>query len=349
MGLTIKGLVIGGAAMTACAAAAPAAKIDRWEMGGTGGWDYLTLDATAHRLFVTRFDRVEVLDSRSGAMLGTVAGTEGVHGVALDQRGRGFTSNGRANSVTRFNTSSLAVERVFAIPGENPDAIVYESTTDEVWTFNGKSHDATAIDAETGRVAATISLGGKPEFAVSDGHGTIFVNDEDHALIHAIDVRKHRLQATWSLPGCEEPSGLALDSRHSRLFSVCANETMAVTDSVSGRHVATVPIGAGPDAVAYDATLNEIYSSNGRDGTLTLIHERDPDHFDIEATLLTQPSARTLALDPLAHRVYVAAARFDTPLSEPAATKPRRPTMAADSFCILVVDVTPSKRGRHYP
>lgn len=313
-----------------------ATAMTKWPVGGTGGWDYLTLDAPSHRLFVARFDRVMVLDTSSGASVGVVSGTDGVHGVALDGRGKGYTSNGRANSVTRFDTRSLAVEKVFPIPGANPDAIVFEPTTKEIWTFNGKSKDATALNPETGAVVATVALGGKPEFAVSDTHGRLFVNDEDHATLHVLDVKHHRISATWNLPECEEPSGLAFDAPHHRLFSVCANEHLAVTDSESGAHVATVQIGRGPDAVAYDPTGQEILSSNGKDGTLTVIHERDPQHFDVVATVPTQESARTLALDPSTHRVYLAAASFSHTVPVPSG---ERPAMIDDSFVILSTDV----------
>ncbi len=336
-------VLLGSTAVPDAVNSAPA-MLTKWPTGGTGGWDYLTVDATAHRLFVTRFDRVLVLDSKTGASVGTVPGTEGVHGVALDaSTGKGYTSNGRANSVTRFDAHSLAVEKVFPIPGVNPDAIVFEPTTKEIWTFNGKSKDATVLNPVTGAVVATVPLEGKPEFAVSDGHGRIYVNDEDHATLHVLDVKHHQLSATWSLPECEEPSGLALDSDHHRLFSVCANEHMAVTDSTTGAHVATVPIGRGPDAVAYDAERKEILSSNGKDGSLTIVHERDPGHFDVVVTVPTQESARTLALDAKTHRVYLAAATFNHSVPVPPG---QRPAMIDDSFVILTADLAALRRSQ---
>ena len=220
------------------------------------------------------------------------------------------------------------------ISGQGPDTIIFDESSNEIWTFNGKSHDATVL-ATDGHVVATVALAGKPEFAVSDAHGTIFVNDEEHANMIAIDVAAHRVRATWKLDDCEEPSGLAFDAAHERLFSVCQNGHMAVTDAKSGRHVATVPIGRGPDGAAFDAALGNAYSSNGSDGTLTVVHERDADHFDVAATLDTQKSARTIALDPGDHRIFLAAARFEetgTP-SQPG----HRPPMVPDSFAILVV------------
>ena len=324
----------------AAAAASPetGGSLARWNVGGNGGWDYLTLDAPTHRLFVTRSDRVMVLDTRDGSVAGTIPDTDGVHGVAIDRDGgHGFASNGRGNSVTRFDLKSLKVEGVFPVSGTNPDAIVFDKPSGEVWTFNGKSHDATALKSDSGKVVATVALDGKPEFAVSDGQGRIFVNDEDHATIKVIDVAGHRVSATWKLDDCESPSGLALDDASHRLFSVCANGHMAVTDATDGRHVATVPIGLGPDGVVYDAGFHRVYSSNGKDGTLTVVHERDPEHFDVEAAIPTQRSARTIALDPTDHRVYLAAAMFDAAPVPPG----QRPAMVAGSFSILVVSPKP--------
>jgi DNA-binding beta-propeller fold protein YncE len=314
---------------------ASADTVQRWNLGGTGGWDYLTADAATHRLYVPRSDHVMVVDTRDGHVIGTVPGTEGIHGVALDAKtGKAYTSNGRGNNVTQFDVASLKVEGTYPISGQGPDTIVFDESSNEIWTFNGKSHDATVL-ATDGHVVATVALAGKPEFAVSDAHGTIFVNDEEHANMIAIDVAAHRVRATWKLDDCEEPSGLAFDAVHERLFSVCQNGHMAVTDAKSGRHVATVPIGRGPDGAAFDAALGNAYSSNGSDGTLTVVHERDADHFDVAATLDTQKSARTIALDPGDHRIFLAAARFEetgTP-SQPG----HRPPMVPDSFAILVV------------
>lgn len=323
------------AALIAAASAASADSVQRWNIGGTGGWDYLTADAATHRLYVPRFDRVIAVDTRDGHVVGTVPGTEGVHGVALDPKsGKSYTSNGRGDNVTKFDAASLRVEGTYPVSGQGPDAIVFDESSGEIWTFNGKSRDATVL-APDGRIVATLPLAGRPEFAVSDAHGTIFVNDEEHANLIAIDVAAHRVRATWKLVDCEEPSGLALDAAHKRLFSVCRNGHMSIVDAASGRHVATVPIGRGPDGAAFDAGLGNAYSSNGTDGTVTVVHERDPDHFDVAATLETQKSARTIALDAGDHRLFLAAARFEetgTP-SRPG----HRPPMVPDSFAILVV------------
>ena len=323
---------------------ASADTVQRWNIGGTGGWDYLTADSATHRLYVPRSDRVTVVDTRDGHVVGTVPGTEGIHGVVLDRKtGKAYTSNGRGNSVTKFDVATLDVETTFPIPGQGPDAIVFEESSNEIWTFNARSRDATVL-ATDGRVVATVALAGKPEFAVSDGHGTLFVNDEDHANLIAIDVAAHRVRATWKLDECEEPSGLALDAAHERLFSVCQNGRMAITDAKSGRHVATVPIGRGPDGAAFDAALGNAYSSNGSDGTVTVVHERDPDHFDVAATIETQKSARTIAIDPADHRIFLAAARFGE-TGAPSVPGHRRP-MVPDSFAILVVEPPNASRGQ---
>ena len=329
-------------ASVAFAAAADGA-VQRWNLGGTGGWDYLTADAATHRLYVPRFDRVMVVDTRDGRLVGTVPGTEGVHGVALDPKsGKAYTSNGRGNSVTKFDIASLRVEGTYPIPGQGPDAIVFAESTNEIWTFNGRSRDATVLAAD-GRIVATVALAGRPEFALSDGHGTIFLNDEEHANLIAIDVAARRVRATWKLGDCEEPSGLAFDAANRRLFSVCRNGHMSITDSASGRHVATVPIGRGPDGAAFDAALGNAYSSNGADGTVTVVHERDADHFDVARTIDTQKSARTIAIDPGDHRIFLAAARFEETGTPP--QPGHRPPMVPDSFAILVV-APPGQTGR---
>jgi DNA-binding beta-propeller fold protein YncE len=320
----------------ACAHAATLDRSDRWVIGGTGGWDYLTVDAPAHRLFVTRSDHVLVLDSRSGQTVGTIPNTEGVHGVALAPRlGKGYTSNGRADSVTEFDLETLAVGRTFAVTGHNPDAIVFDDASGHVFTFNGKSHDATVLDADSGKALATITLDGKPEFAVSDGHGRIYVNDEDHARLDVLDVRRNSIVATWKLDNCEAPTGLALDADHGRLFSVCSNGEMAITDAKTGHHVASIPIGKGPDGVVFDASRQEIFSSNGRDGTVTVVKQSDADHYSVAATVETQKSARTSTLDPATHRLYLAAAEFDAP-SDVVGQSPKRPVVKDGTFSILV-------------
>jgi YVTN family beta-propeller protein len=311
--------------------------VERTTIGGAGGWDFITLDQPHHRLFIARSDRVQVWDTDSKKVVGEIAGTAGVHGVALAQAlDRGFTSNGRANTVTVFSLTDLHVLSTIPVSGANPDAILYEPTSKRVYTFNGRSGDITVIDAVSLKVLATIAVGGKPEVAVSDGDGHIFVNMEDSAELLKIDQSQNKILARWPLAPCAGPTGLAIDRLHQRLFSACDNRTMVVLDAVSGRRVATVPIGGKPDGAEFDPALGMAFSSNG-DGTLTVVHEDDPEHFSVAATVTTQDKARTLSLDPVSHAIYLVTALFGaTPPVTAEQPKPRPPVLP-NSFSILVV------------
>jgi YVTN family beta-propeller protein len=311
--------------------------LDRWLIGGTAGWDYLAFDAAGRRLFVTRQDHVDVIDTATGRRSAAIADTLGVHGIALapDQR-RGYSSNGGAASVTMFDLETLRTLKTGKVSGTNPDAIVYEPVGRHVFTFNGGSANATVLDALTLDVIATIALPDKPEFAVVDGTGRVYVNIESAAgQLVVIDAKALAVVATWQLPGCARPTGLAFDPARLRLFSVCAAGTLVVTDARSGRQVQTLPIGEHPDAAAFDQGLGLVFSSNG-DGTLTIIHADDPDHYRVAATLMTQKSARTMALDPVSHRVYLAAAQFGPAPQATAAQLRSRPPILPDTFTILV-------------
>ena len=310
---------------------------ERVTIGGAGGWDLIAFDHFRQRLFVSRGDRVQVWNAQSKQLVGEIAGTVGVHGVALAQElERGFTSNGRANTVTVFGLEDLRLVATVTVPGENPDAILYEPKFKRVYAFNGRSHNVTVIDAVNLKVLSSIPLGGKPELAVGDGGGHIFVNIEDTAELAVIDQVANKVQARWSLAPCTNPTGLAIDVAHQRLFSVCDNHKMVIVDAQSGRLVAIVPIGGAPDGAEYDAALGLAFSANG-DGTLTLVHESDPEHFTVVADVPTQERARTLALDPLSHRVYLVTASFG-PVPAATGEQPRpRPAMVPDSFTVLVM------------
>jgi YVTN family beta-propeller protein len=311
-----------------------------WQLGGTGGWDYLALEASGARLFVSRGDRVDVVETSSGRRAATIANTSGVHGIAFaPELKRGYTSNGRANTVTAFELDTLRVIQEAPVSGKKPDAILYEPRAQHVFTANGASDDISVMDPTTLQVVATIALPGPPEFMVTDAAGTVFVNIEtDTGKLVAIDGKSFKIKSTWSLPGCTSPTGLALDPEHHRLFSVCANDTMVVTDSSSGKQVARVAIGAGPDAAAFDADLGFVFSSNGADGTLTIIHQETPDDYRVIATVQTQKSARTMVLDPATHRIFLAAARLGaTPPPSPDQPHPR-PSVDPNSFVILVAE-----------
>ncbi len=331
-------VAVAAAAQAGVAGASDLEVIQRWRLGGDGGWDYLTLDASGQRLFLSRGTRVDVVSTSSGQVVGTIPGTEGVHGIALaPDLKRGFTSNGRADSVTAFDLDSLKVLSETKLQAHNPDAILYEPVGRHVFTFNGKSKDVTVLDAATMKTLATLTVPDKPEFAVDDGAGRIYVNIESEAgQMVVIDGRKLIVEATWPLPGCASPSGLALDRTHHRLFSVCDGKVMAVTDAVTGRQIARVEIGGGPDAAAYDAARGWAFSSNG-EGTLTVVRQESADRYSVAANLPTQRGARTMALDPRSGRVYLVTAEFG-PAPPASAEQPRpRPVPVPGSFTVLVV------------
>ena len=309
----------------------------RWQLGGDGGWDYLAFDPAAKHLYISRSDRVIVLDVGNGKQIGEVDGLSGVHGIAIaDGLHRGFISNGRANTVTVFDPATLKTEQTIAVKGENPDAILYDPFSKRVFTFNGHSHDASVIDATSGKLLGTIPLPGKPEFAVSDARGHVYDNIEDKGELVEIDPKAMKVTHTWELKNCEDPSGLAMDIAHRRLFSVCQNQNMAVTDADSGKSVASVPIGEGPDAAAFDPQRQLAFSSNGESGTLTVVHEDDADHYSVITNVPTQKSARTMALQP-GGDLYLSAAQFG-PRPKPSADNPHgRPPVLPGSFTILVV------------
>jgi YVTN family beta-propeller protein len=314
----------------------------QFTLGGSGGWDYLTVEPATHRLFISRSDRVLVVDARDGSLLSTIADTPGVHGIALaPDLGEGFTSNGRSGTVTVFQLDSLKTTGTIDVGGQNPDAILYDPASRHLYTFNGGSHDISVIDPLKAEVIARITAGGKPEFAATDGKGRIFFNIEDTSQIGAIDSTDDKPPVAWPLTNCEEPTGLAIDASHGRLFSVCGNGTLVVTDASSGKHVAEVPIGKGPDAAAFDLGRGLVFSSNGQDGTLTVIHEDDPNHYTVVGTVATQKSARTMALDAKTHRLYLVAAQFGaTPAPTPDLPHPR-PMILDGTFKVLVVGNQP--------
>ena len=311
--------------------------VHRWKLSGAGGWDYLTLDEARHRLFIARENRVEVLDTHTGVVMGRILSTEGVHGVALaPDLKRGFTSNGRANSVTEFDYDTLAPLRTVPVSGVNPDAILYDRERAHVFTFNGRSKDVTVLDAASLKVLATLPMPDKPEFAVEDGQGRLFVNIESEpGQMVVIDALTLNIASTWALPGCASPSGLALDDVHHRLFSVCDGGVMAVTDSRSGKAVARIRIGDGPDAAGYWAARGLVFSSNG-EGSLTIVRTGGGDAYSVSSTLTTQRGARTMALDSQSGQVYLVTSDF---VPAPAATPERphpRPAPLPDTFTVLV-------------
>ena len=306
--------------------------LNKIKIGGTGGWDYVTVDSNAHRLYATHGTVVDVVDLDSGKPVGSIPQLHGVHGVALaPEINKGFISNGQSNSVTIFDVKTLAKSGEPAT-GMNPDSICYEPKTQRVFTFNGRSNDSTAINAKTGEPLTTFAVGGKPEFCVADGAGKLYVNLEDKGAIVEIDAAKPAVLRTGSIAPCQEPSGLAMDSKDGVLFSVCDNKMMTVTDIKSLKVVATPAIGANPDAAGFDPGAGLAFSSNG-EGTLTIVKEVDGKWQAVD-TVQTERGARTMAIDPRTHRVYLLAAEYGPPQ---AGDKKGRPSILPDSFHVLVV------------
>ena len=300
-------------------------------IGGEGGWDYVYVDSDARRVYISHGTHTVVMDADTYAVVGDIPDTQGVHGIAIaSSLGRGFTSNGRTNDVTIFDLKTLKpIGNVKT--DQNPDAIAYEPVSKRVFTFNGRGKNATAINAADGTVAGTIPLGGKPEFAAVDGKGTIFVNNEDTSELHHLDAQGLKELHKWPLAPCKSPSGLAIDTKNRRLFSVCDEKVMAVVDADSGKVVATPAICEGPDAAAFDPATGYAFASCG-DGNLTVIHEDSPDKFTVVENVPTKRSARTMGLDLKTHNIFLPAADFDPP-----APGERRGKMKPDSFVIVVV------------
>jgi DNA-binding beta-propeller fold protein YncE len=321
-------------------AAEPYHLAEKLHLDGDVRWDYLSFDSAHKRLFVTRGDHVDVFDTVGKRVIGTIPDTHGVHGVALaPELDRGFTSNGRDNAVTVFELAMLKVVTTVAT-GENPDAIVFDPDTRRVFSANAKGQSLTAIDAVSGSVVGTIALGGKPEFAVVDGAGLLFVNIEDKNQLVAVDTRKLKVVRNYDLsPVCTEPAGLAIESASKRLFVTCHNDTMAVIDTYrGGRVIASVPIGHATDAAIYDNEANLAFSSNG-DGTLTVVGIDAAGKYAVRQTVNTMPGARTMALDPVSHAIYLVSAEFDRPAPAPAAEQKEssRPRFKPGTFTLLIV------------
>jgi YVTN family beta-propeller protein len=300
------------------------------KIGGPGNWDYLTMDSAARRLYVSHATHVVVVDPDAGKVVGDIPDTPGVHGIALvPELNKGFVSNGRGNNVTIFDMKTLKMISQVAT-GMNPDDITYEPKSGRVFAFNGRSNSATVIDAKTGMVAATINLDGKPEFAVADDKGHVYDNLEDKSEIVEIDAAKAMITKRYSLKPCEEPSGLAIDVKKRRLFSVCSNRVMAVSDPDAGKVLASPAIGASSDGVAFDPSTGYAISSNG-DGTLTIVREMNG-KYEVFDNVATARGARTITIDEKTHNFYL-------PVADRLPQQPGQNTggFVADSFKVLVV------------
>ena len=305
---------------------------------GDEGWDYLAFEAGGHRLFVSHGTRVLVVDTDKLALAGEIADTPGVHGIALaPDLGRGYISAGRAGLIVVFDLKTLARLKEIKTTGENPDAILYDAASQRVFTFNGRGRNATAVDARTDTVIGTIALDAKPEFAVSDGKGRVYVNLEDKNSLAVIDPRKLSVISVWPISGCQEPSGLALDADGQHLFPVCDNKVMALMDAGSGKVLGTAAIGAGVDAAAFDPGSRLAFASCG-EGTLTVVRLSGSGAALVAQPVPTRRGARTMALDVTTHRIYLVTADFGAP---PAATPEHphpRPAILPGSFRLLVLE-----------
>ncbi len=311
--------------------------IDSLVLGGEGGWDYLTVDTTAERLYVSRGMRAQVVDLRHLSVVGELPNTPGIHGVALAPAlNRGYSSNGRDSSVSIFDLKTFKRLGVIRVNGRNPDAILFDTPSQRLFTFNGGSANATAIDIGTDSVIGTIPLAGKPEFSVSENRGLIYVNIEDRSLIAEIDPRTLKVTRTWPLAPGEEPSGLAIDRENGRLFSVCGNKLMVISDIKAGKVITTVPIGAGVDGAAFDPASHLAFSSNG-EGTMTVVKEESPAKFSVLENITTRRGARTLVLDERTGRIYTVAAKYGPPPA-PTADQPHpRPVLVTGSQTLYVI------------
>jgi DNA-binding beta-propeller fold protein YncE len=296
---------------------------------GDGGWDYVTVDAGARRVYVSHGTEVVVLDADSYAIKGTIADLKGVHGIAVaPDLDRGFISDGKANNVTIFELKTL--KKVGTVEtGKNPDAILFDGATQRVFAFNGRSNNATVIEAKDGKVVGTVELGGKPEFAVADGTGSVFVNLEDKSTVVKIDARKLTVLDRWPVAPGEAPVSMAMDTKNRRLFIGCTNKLLVVLNADTGKVVDKQPIGEKVDASAFDPETGLVFCSNG-EGTVTVLHQDGPDKYEVVETVKTQPGSKTMALDPKTHKLFLPAAKF-----KPAAGG-GRPTMEPGTFSVLV-------------
>jgi DNA-binding beta-propeller fold protein YncE len=310
----------------------------RYPVGGEGSWDYVVPDTAHHRLFIGRQDRVMVVDENDGRLLGEVKGIHGAHGTAIDLgTGHGFATSGADSSIVMFDLRTFAVLGK-AHAAEDADAIIFDEPSRRVFSFNGDAHSATVVEPERGTVVTNIPLGGKPEYGVSAGDGMVYVNLTDTSEVVEIDAKNLRVTRRWSTAPCRQPVAMAIDRVHRRLFSGCRSGVMAVSDIARGTVVATVPIGAGTDGAAYDASTGDAFASNA-DGTLTVIHQDTPDTYHVAQTIETAPGSRNMGLDPVTHRAFVVAAKMGpTPAQATKDNPRRRPAILPGTFEVMVVE-----------
>ncbi|HEU4618914.1 MAG TPA: YncE family protein [Gammaproteobacteria bacterium] len=308
-----------------------------FKLGGDGGWDYLALDGATNRLFIARNDRIMVVDPEQGKLLGEVGGLQRAHGIAFDRAsGRGFATSGGDASVVIFDLKTLKTLGRTKVD-EDDDAILVDPATGHVFTFNGDAHTASVLDPSSGKVVGTVQLGAKPESGAADGKGKLYVNLESSSEIAEVDASSMKVTRRWPLAPCEGPTGIAIDAAHHVLFSVCRNRIMAMSDTVSGKVVGSVAIGAGADGARYDAETGLAFASTGGDGAVTVVHEDGPTAFTVVQAVKTQAGARTMELDPKTHRLYTVGAELEPPPAGYEGQR-RRPTIVPGSFTLLVLE-----------
>jgi YVTN family beta-propeller protein len=307
--------------------------INTFHIQSAGGWDYIAVGPDNNRLYVSHGTQVNILDKTTGDSIGVIENTTGVHGIAFDKaQNKGFTSNGRLNTVTVFDLTTNAV--ITQIPtGANPDAIMYEPFTQKIITCNGRGKNLSIIDPVSNKLIDSIDVGGKPETAVSNGSGKFYVNIEDKNEIVEVDLKAMKLIAHWPLAPAEEPTGLVFDKQSNRLFAGCGNKLLAVVNAVDGKVIATFPIGDGCDGAGFDSGTKNIFTSNG-EGTMSVFNEKSADKLEPVATVVTKRGARTIAVDNQTHLVYLPTAEFEKP--DPNAPN-ARPKMIPGTFQVLVI------------
>ena len=305
---------------------------------GSEGWDYLSVDNINQHLFISHGSVVNVIDLKSDKIIATIPDTKGVHGIAIaNDLNKAFISNGRDNSITVVNLKTFELIEKVKINGMNPDAILYDKFSEKVFAYNGKSHDATVLDAITNKVIKNIPLGGKPEFSVTNTKGLVYVNIEDKNEIKTINTKTLEVINTWSIAPGDEPSGLAMDIETNRLFAVCGNKLMVVVDASNGKVITTLPIGNGCDGVAFDDQKKLVFSSNG-EGNITVVKEKNANSFSVLETVKTQKGARTIAVDNTTNQLFLPTAEFGAK-PEPTSENPRpRASILPNSFVVLVVE-----------
>lgn len=336
----IKGLVIVpicALSFTGMAASQNYSVVDTIKVGGEGGWDFLTVDDQASRLYLSHNTIVNVVDLKSKTVVGTIPDTKGVHGIAIAKDlNKGYVSNGKDSSVTIFDLKTLKTITKIAVTGKGPDAIMYDKFSHQVFVFNGKSSNATVIDAKENKVVGSIALDGKPEVCVTNDSGLVYVNLEDKSVVLVINAKQLKIEQKWPLAPGDGPTGLAIDKKNNRLFSGCGNHLMVVMDSRNGKVISTLPIGDHVDGVAFDPAVKCAFSSNG-EGNITVVQEVSPDSFKVAETVQTQKGAKTITLNPQTHHLYLSVADFG-PAPQPSEDEPKpRPKVIEGTFKVLDV------------